>query len=140
VTQILRRGGAALGELGGGSPAFIRFEHPEPNDLWQMDFKGHVAMRQGRLHPLTVLDDHSRFALVLAACTTVGPNFKAPDAPATTAYNSIFNQAGGPWLTMFNTAVFNGQVKPAMSAAFQNGKPSRWRRRTAASEAPMNPP
>lgn len=40
-------------------------------------------------------------------------------APATTAYNSIFNQAGGPWLTMFNTAVFNGQVKQAMSAAQQ---------------------
>jgi multiple sugar transport system substrate-binding protein len=40
-------------------------------------------------------------------------------APATTAYNSIFNQAGGPWLTMFDTAVFNGQVKPAMTAAQQ---------------------
>ena len=33
-----------------------------------MDFKGHVALRAGRLHPLTVLDDHSRFAVVLAAC------------------------------------------------------------------------
>jgi transposase InsO family protein len=33
-----------------------------------MDFKGHVAMHAGRLHPLTVLDDHSRFAVVLAAC------------------------------------------------------------------------
>jgi multiple sugar transport system substrate-binding protein len=41
-------------------------------------------------------------------------------APATTAYNSIFNQAGGPWLTMFDTAVFNNQVKPAMATA-QNG-------------------
>ncbi len=40
-------------------------------------------------------------------------------APATTAYNSIFNQAGGPWLTMFDTAVFNGQVTPAMAAAQQ---------------------
>jgi hypothetical protein len=68
VTQILRRGGAQLGAFGGGATAFTRFEHPAPNDLWQMDFKGHVAMRQGRLHPLTVLDDHSRFALVLAAC------------------------------------------------------------------------
>ena len=68
VTQILRRSGVALGELGGGAPAFIRFEHPRPNDLWQMDFKGHVPLRQGRLHPLTVLDDHSRFAVVLAAC------------------------------------------------------------------------
>ena len=33
-----------------------------------MDFKGHVALHAGRLHPLTVLDDHSRFAVVLAAC------------------------------------------------------------------------
>jgi len=40
-------------------------------------------------------------------------------APATTAYNSIFNQAGGPWLTMFDTAVFNGQVKQAMTSAQQ---------------------
>ncbi len=68
VTQILRRAGVELGAFGGGADAFIRFEHPQPNDLWQMDFKGHVPLRQGRLHPLTVLDDHSRFNLVLAAC------------------------------------------------------------------------
>jgi multiple sugar transport system substrate-binding protein len=37
-------------------------------------------------------------------------------APATTAYNSIFNQAGGPWLTMFDTAVFNDRIKAAMAA------------------------
>lgn len=48
--------------------AFIRFEHPYPNALWQMDFKGHFAMRQGRCHPLTVIDDHSRFNLTLKAC------------------------------------------------------------------------
>lgn len=47
---------------------FIRFEHERPNDLWQMDFKGHVPMRVGRCHPLTVLDDHSRFSLAIAAC------------------------------------------------------------------------
>jgi transposase InsO family protein len=68
ITGILRRHGVELGAQGGGAQAFIRFEHDAPNELWQMDFKGHVAMRQGRLHPLTVLDDHSRFALVLAAC------------------------------------------------------------------------
>ncbi len=33
-----------------------------------MDFKGHFPLTQGRCHPLTVLDDHSRFALGLAAC------------------------------------------------------------------------
>ena len=68
VTAILRRHDVALGAFGGGEKAFIRFEHPAPNDLWQMDFKGHVPLRSGRLHPLTVLDDHSRFCLVLAAC------------------------------------------------------------------------
>ena len=68
ITQILRRHGVELGAFGGGEAGFIRFEHAAPNDLWQMDFKGHMAMRSGRLHPLTVLDDHSRFCVVLAAC------------------------------------------------------------------------
>lgn len=68
VTQILRRHGIELGAYGGGETSFTRFEHASPNDLWQMDFKGHVAMQSGRLHPLTVLDDHSRFCVVLAAC------------------------------------------------------------------------
>lgn len=68
VTSILRRNGIELGGLGGGAKPFIRFEHAAPNELWQMDFKGHVALRSGRVHPLTVLDDHSRYSLVLAAC------------------------------------------------------------------------
>jgi transposase InsO family protein len=46
-----------------------RFEHAEPNDLWQMDFKGHFATGDGkRCHPLTILDDHSRFVVCLQAC------------------------------------------------------------------------
>lgn len=45
-----------------------RFEQQRPNQLWQMDFKGHFAVGEGRCHPLTVLDDHSRFALAIEAC------------------------------------------------------------------------
>jgi transposase InsO family protein len=68
VTAILRRHGVAVGGAGGGGP-FRRFEQAAPNDLWQMDFKGHVGLGDGtRLHPLSVLDDHSRYALVLSAC------------------------------------------------------------------------
>lgn len=44
-----------------------RFEYEEPNLLWQMDFKGPVAIRQKRAHPLTVIDDHSRYALCIKA-------------------------------------------------------------------------
>ena len=45
-----------------------RFEHEAPNHLWQMDFKGHFAYEKGRCHPLTILDDHSRFSVLLRAC------------------------------------------------------------------------
>ena len=68
ITEILRRH-QQLGERGAAAArAGQRFEHAAPNDLWQMDFKGHFALGQGRCHPLTVLDDHSRYALELGAC------------------------------------------------------------------------
>ncbi|BCD88925.1 hypothetical protein PSm6_53320 [Pseudomonas solani] len=53
------------------APATQRFEHKQPNELWQIDFKGnfHLSDRNSpRCHPLTVLDDHSRFALCLEGC------------------------------------------------------------------------
>lgn len=69
ITAILRRNGLPVGDFGGGAPPLTRFEHPAPNDLWQMDFKGWVRLGAGgKLHPLTVLDDHSRYSIVLAAC------------------------------------------------------------------------
>lgn len=69
ITAVLRRHGLPIGVFGGGDRSWTRFEHPAPNDLWQMDFKGHVRLADGtRLNPLTVLDDHSRFAIVLKAC------------------------------------------------------------------------
>jgi transposase InsO family protein len=67
VTAILRRHGIALGQAGAAG-AFQRFERQRPNELWQMDFKGHFALAEGRCHPLTLLDDCSRFNLCLAAC------------------------------------------------------------------------
>jgi transposase InsO family protein len=45
-----------------------RFVAEAPNDLWQIDFMGQPDLPTGKVHPLTVLDDHSRFALLLAAC------------------------------------------------------------------------
>jgi transposase InsO family protein len=68
ITAVLRRHGRLDANEAVKHRAFIRFEHAAPNDLWQMDFKGHFALRAGRCHPLTVLDDHSRFALGLEAC------------------------------------------------------------------------
>jgi transposase InsO family protein len=42
-----------------------RFERSEPNQLWQVDFKGYVEVARQKVYPLTVLDDHSRFLLAL---------------------------------------------------------------------------
>lgn len=55
---------------GGGDKAHLRFEREAPNRLWQMDFKGWVRLGNGaRCHPLTVIDDHSRYVPCLKACS-----------------------------------------------------------------------
>lgn len=68
ITAILRRHGRLDPEEAAKHRAWQRFEAKAPNDLWQMDFKGHIPAASGRCHPLTVLDDHSRFALGVEAC------------------------------------------------------------------------
>lgn len=70
ITDILRRHGALEGRAAAHPGPYRRFERAAPNELWQIDFKGHFALgRDGRrCHPLGVLDDHSRYAVVLAAC------------------------------------------------------------------------
>lgn len=56
------------------SPSGHRFEKDAPNQLWQMDFKGHMPLANGtRCHPLTMVDDHSRYALCLKACANEQP-------------------------------------------------------------------
>lgn len=47
---------------------FRRYEKAQPNELWQMDFKGDFPVIRGRCYPFTIIDDHSRFAIALRAC------------------------------------------------------------------------
>lgn len=68
AASILKRNGFISPEESARHTAFQRFVHDAPNDLWQMDFKGHFAMMDGnRCHPLTMKDDHSRNLLCLDA-------------------------------------------------------------------------
>lgn len=48
------------------TPAVQRFERGQSNELWQMDFKGPKGWPQP-MGPLSVLDDHSRYLITLAA-------------------------------------------------------------------------
>lgn len=68
ITGILHRHGLIAAEESAKRRPFCRFERAAANEMWQMDFKGHFPVGRGRCHPLTVLDDHSRFAVTLAAC------------------------------------------------------------------------
>ncbi|WP_444436198.1 IS481 family transposase [Pseudomonas sp. A6] len=69
VHAILLRHGCIQPEAGERCQPWQRFEHVAPNDLWQMDFKGHFPLAKGRCYPLTILDDHSRYALCLQGCS-----------------------------------------------------------------------
>lgn len=97
ITAILRRHGRLDATQGAQHSAWRRFEHAVPNDLWQMDFKGHVALQHGRCHPLTILDDHSRYALCLTACAN------EQTATVQQALSETFRRYGLPWrMTMDN--------------------------------------
>jgi len=97
ITAILHRHQQIAPEASAQHQSFRRFEHPEPNDLWQMDFKGYFTTAGGRCHPLTVLDDHSRFALELRACADEGQQ------TVQNALTAVFRRYGLPWrMTMDN--------------------------------------
>jgi transposase InsO family protein len=102
VHAVLRRHGRIGPPIGAANGTYQRFEKEAPNLLWQMDFKGWVPLTSAaRCHPLTILDDHSRFAVGLAACaneqgatvqhqlTTTFRRYGLPDA--------VFVDNGSPW-------------------------------------------
>lgn len=103
ITAILRRHGRLDPTESAKHTAWQRFEHDAPNDLWQIDFKGHVPLEQGRCHPLTVLDDHSRFAVGLVACAD--EQFATVQVELTTLFRRfglprrILTDNGPPWGT-----------------------------------------
>ena len=71
ITDIVRRAGLINPAASEAATRWQRFEHAHPNELWQIDFKGHFDTLAGRCHTLTLLDDHSRFNLTLRACANV---------------------------------------------------------------------
>jgi transposase InsO family protein len=90
ITTILHRHGLITPAASQAATAWQRFEHAEPNALWQIDFKGHFETAQGRCNPLTLLDDHSRFNLALAACAR-------PDAATVQQHlQAVFERYGLP--------------------------------------------
>jgi len=69
ITMILKRNNMIKKEESIKHKAFQRFEMEAPNQLWQMDFKGYFTLHNGQnCHPLSIIDDYSRFLVGLKAC------------------------------------------------------------------------
>lgn len=69
IHRILDRHGLIAEDAHG--PALQRFERSEPNELWQMDTKGKYPLADGECHPLSIVDDHSRYAVGLYALSAL---------------------------------------------------------------------
>ena len=66
--NILKRNGCIDPRESMKHRAYKRFEREACNELWQTDFKGDFALLDGsRCYPLTILDDHSRFSIMIDA-------------------------------------------------------------------------
>ena len=90
ITAILHRHGLITPAASVSAQHWQRFEHDSPNSLWQIDFKGYFETASGKCHPLTLLDDHSRFNLALQACAR-------PDTPSVRAHlTDVFERYGLP--------------------------------------------
>jgi transposase InsO family protein len=91
IGQILKRHGRISADASALIHPWRRFEHDAPNDLLQMDFKGHFQVGHGRCFPLTVLDDHSRYSMLLQACENEQTETVQPHLIA------MFRRYGLPW-------------------------------------------
>ncbi len=101
ITEILRRHHRIDPKESAQRVPWKSFEYEAPNQLWQMDFKGHFAMAMNRCHPLTVLDDHSRFNVCLQACGNErGPTVRNKLTSVFRVYGlpeTLLMDNGSPW-------------------------------------------
>ena len=89
VQNILRRNGYISPEEAQKHKPFIRFEKANCNEMWQTDFKGDFGLGDGsRCHPLTILDDHSRYCLHIGA--------KSNTQGVMESFRNVFEEYGLP--------------------------------------------
>ena len=117
ITRILHRHGLICPSESKKRTARKSFERDQPNDLWQVDFKGDFEMTCGRrCFPLTILDDHSRYSLGIVACAnqrrvTVQEHFRCVFGHYGIP-RAIYVDNGNPW---GNT---NGRTKHSQFSAW----------------------
>lgn len=107
IADILKRNHCIEPEESKKHIAYKHFEYSKPNELWQMDFKGDFGMLDGnRCHPLTILDDHSRFNL----CLEAKDNQQTGGVVA--SLNRVFDEYGLPKAILCDNGKPWGDSKP----------------------------
>lgn len=89
VHNVLKRNGLIDREESLKHRPYQRFERAHCNELWQTDFKGDFALGDGsRCYPLTIIDDHSRYAILVEA--------RSDTRDVTESFRRVFEQYGKP--------------------------------------------
>jgi len=68
ITAVLRRRNLVDEEESRKHQPYKRFAKENANELWQIDYKGDFPTLKQRCHPLSVVDDSTRFLAGLSAC------------------------------------------------------------------------
>jgi transposase InsO family protein len=102
VTSILRRHDLLNERAVAEATHLRRFSKAAPNEMWQVDFKGHFKLSSGeRCHPLNAVDDCSRYAVISAPL--LNETFEAVRPPFVHAFReyglpeTILCDNGNPW-------------------------------------------
>jgi transposase InsO family protein len=108
IDRIIAREGLTRSDVAPAA-ARQRFTREAPNELWQMDAKGHYPLGGGRrCHPLSIVDDHSRFAVGLYALATLhGSGVRAALIDCFEQYGvplAMLMDHGTPWWATRNDA------------------------------------
>ena len=91
VNAVFKRNQLITREASEAASPNQRFEQEKPNIMWQADFKGHFELGNGeRCHPLSILDDHSRYCL----CADAKTNERREDTQA--SFERVFKEYGQP--------------------------------------------
>lgn len=115
INNILQRHGMISREASLAATPHQRFEKAYPNEMWQADYKGHFALKDGsRCHPLNIIDDCSRFNLCCEA--QKGETFEEIKPVMTRVFEeygmpfSFLCDNGNPWGTVQSTGYTRFEV------------------------------
>lgn len=112
---VFKRNGLITKEASEAAQHIVRFQKNQPNEMWQMDFKGDFLLQDTtRCYPLSIIDDCSRYCLcgdakdnmkLISVRESLINTFKTYGLPY-----SILCDNGTPWGSSQSTSITRFEV------------------------------